>query len=376
MKTRFLFVLLALPLLAPLVESQAGRHGASSIDTIAGGESASVPGRDFSPLAISGLVADSQGNIYFSIQSKSRVYRRGRDGLVTVFAGNGTSGREIDGVTAAESPLFGPRRLAVDKAGNVYIACHIALVRVDARTRILSTVLETPYSLRRSPRSIGEIMEMAVGPDGNLYFSDGKDSRIKSYSFASGAVTVRAGNGTIGPTVTGIPATSSPLRYPESVAVGSDGTVYFSTLEPRLFRIAPEDGKLQVVNIEPPGQAIPLSDHDIPYSIALDEQGHLFVSQPNRSRVLEVVPQSEAVSVYAGTGQQEFDGDGIPADQASLMPLFVAWPGAVCLAGPRLWSREENRRIRALGRGAPRSPAAQLRARGSHGPLQLHRKPA
>jgi sugar lactone lactonase YvrE len=110
-----------------------------------------------------------------------------------VFAGNGTRKRQIDGVLAADSPLPDPRSLAVNSSGDVYIVCRNGLVRVDGKTQVLSTVFETPHGQPRSPVSIGEINEMVVGPDGNLYFSDGEDWRIKSYSFASGAVTVIGG---------------------------------------------------------------------------------------------------------------------------------------------------------------------------------------
>jgi sugar lactone lactonase YvrE len=157
---------------------------------------------------------------------------------------------------------------------------------------------------------------MVVGPDGNLYFSDGGDWRIKDYSFASGAVTVIAGNGTVGPTQTGIAANLSPLKYPEVVAVGSDGTVYFSTMEPYVFRITPEDGKLQAISIALAEENTPLGEYDIPSYITLGEQGHLFVAQANRSRVLRVDLKTGITSVYAGTGQQGFNGDGIPADRA------------------------------------------------------------
>jgi sugar lactone lactonase YvrE len=336
-------LLFALSVSAYLAESQTALQRTSSIDTIAGGETTSVPGREFIPLPVSGLAPDSQGNIYFSIQARSQVFRLGTDGQVTVFAGNGVRERQIDAVPAADSPLLNPRSIAVDRAGDVYIVCANGLVRVDAKTQVLSTVFETPYTLPGVPVSIGEINEMVVGADGNLYFSDAKDSRIKSYSFALGAVTVLAGNGTVGPTKVGVSAISSPLKYPQSVAVGSDGTVYFSTLEPFVFCIAPEDGRLRVVSIASPEQMTPVGEYDTPHSIVLDDKGHLFVAEANKSRVLQIVLKSGAVSVYAGTGQQGFNGDGIPADRASLKgPNHVAWaaPGNLIIS--------ENHRIRSV----------------------------
>ena len=123
---------------------------------------------------------------------------------------------------------------------------------------------------------------MVVGPDDNLYFSDTADWRIKSYSFATGVVTVLAGNGTLGPTQAGAHATASPIQYPESVAVAADGTIYFSTLEPRVYRVRPDDAKLQAISISLPEEKSEPGEYEIPSSLALDGQGHLLVAQANR----------------------------------------------------------------------------------------------
>jgi sugar lactone lactonase YvrE len=343
MRKLYLLLLLSHPLSAPRAASQSALPPTSTIETIAGGEHTGIPGPEFGISSVSGLAADSDGNVYFSIEAKSQVFRLGVGGKVTVFAGSGVREKHVDGALSAESPLFNPRSLAVDHADNVYIICDNALVRVDAATRVLSTVFTTPYTRPGSPNSIMDILEMVVGPDGNLYLSDGGDSRIKEYSFASGAVTVLAGNGTAASAQTGIAANLSSLKYPQAVAVGRDGTVYFSTLEPCVFRITPEDGKLQAVSIALAEEKTPLGEYDIPSYIALDEQGHLFVAQANRSRVLRVDLKTSVSSVYAGTGQQGFNGDGIPADLATVRaPLYVVSDPA----GNLIIS--ENHRIRSV----------------------------
>ncbi len=343
MRKLYLVLLLSYVLSAPKAGAQSALQPTSTIETVAGGEPTSAPGPEFSISSVSGLAADSNGTIYFSIQARNQVFRLGVDSKVTVFAGTGVREKHVDGVPAADTPLFNPRSVAVDHANNVYIMCADALVRVDAATRVVSTAFTTPYTPPGSANSIRDILNMVVGRDGNLYLSDGADHRIKAYSFASGAVTILAGNGTVGPTQVGIAANSSPLRYPEAVAVGSDGTVYFSTLEPCVFRISPEDEKVQVISIALAEEKTPLGEYDIPSYIALDERGALFVAQGNRSRVLRVDLNTGIASVYAGTGQQGFNGDGIPAYRANVTgPRYVVSDPA----GNLIIS--ENHRIRSV----------------------------
>jgi serine/threonine-protein kinase len=163
----YLLLFLAYPLSAPRIEAQRALPPTSTIETIAGGEPTGIQGSEFGISSVSGLAADSDGNIYFSIQAKSQVFRLGVDGRVTVFAGTGVREKHVDGAFATDSPLFNPRSLAVDHASTVYIICADALVRVDSATGVLSTVFTTPYTRPGSPNSILDILDLVVAPDGN-----------------------------------------------------------------------------------------------------------------------------------------------------------------------------------------------------------------
>jgi len=308
-------LLLGFVLLLSCVEYPAQDLPSSSIETIAGAEAAGVAGTDFSLNSIAGLANDAVGNTYFTIQALNRVYRLGVDGQVTVYAGNGVRDQHKDGVPATSSPLLSPGALAVDSSGNLLIRDWRTLLRVDAGTGILATIFTTPYTQPGSANTIGDIGGMVVGPDGTLYLTDG--ARIESYSFASGSVTVLAGNGVLGPTRTGVSPTSSPLKYPITLAVAVDGTLYFSTMEPAIFYVQP-DGRLGSLNIQPDRGGPPLGEYDIPSQIALDGLGHLFVTQGNRSRILRISLKTGQALVYAGTGNQRFNGDSIDASRANI----------------------------------------------------------
>jgi sugar lactone lactonase YvrE len=311
--------LLLFCLLAPAARPQSERPHTSSIETIAGGDPASIPGPEFNLSSLTGLAADPDGNVYFSVQSQSRVYRLGHDGRVTAYAGNGVRGKEVDGAPAGSSPLLNPYALATDSDGNLYITCANALLAVEAGTHTISKVFDLPYGESGPPQLIHNIESMVIGPDGKLYFTDGGDHRIKTFSFTTRAVSIIAGNGNVGSAQPGAIATSSPLRYPQTLTVASDGTVYFGGLEPSVFSISPGEGRLREISLRGPGDRVPLNDYDNPHAIVVDQNGNLFVAQGNRWRVLRISLKTGTVSIYAGTSTQGFHGEGGPANRTELM---------------------------------------------------------
>lgn len=312
-------VLLALLCISIFVHADSSQQ--SVIETIAGSSDDGVLGTEFSFGGLAGFATDSFGNTFFTIQALNRVYRLGIDGRVSAYAGNGMRGKHRNGALATDSPLLSPSSLTVDSIGNLYIAVAHALLRVDARTHIISTVFTTPYQPAGSSVGISGVGRMVVGPTGLLYISD--SATIKSYSLQSGSIEVVAGNGTIGATRPGANALSTPLKYPQSLAVGSDGTVYFSTLEPAVYRV--EKGSLDVIPLRVSSEDRQLDDYDVPQAIALDAVGDLFVAQGNRSRILCIdLKHSGVVSVYGGTGTQGFNGDWIDARRANItMPTYL-----------------------------------------------------
>lgn len=155
-----------LPLLCVGLFVHADSPHQSVIDTIAGSVDDNILGTEFSFGGLAGFATDSFGNTFFTIQALNRVYRLGIDGRVSPYAGNGIRGTHRNGVLATDSPLLSPSSLAVDSVGNLYIAVAKALLRVDASTRLISTVFVTPYRPSGSSIGISDVGQMAVGPTG------------------------------------------------------------------------------------------------------------------------------------------------------------------------------------------------------------------
>ena len=69
-----------------------------------------------------GLALDAAGNLYIADYGNQRVRKIGANGNITTVAGNGASGAYADGGPATAALLLGPHDLATDAAGNLYIS--------------------------------------------------------------------------------------------------------------------------------------------------------------------------------------------------------------------------------------------------------------
>src|SRR5208282_1269376 len=139
-------------------------------------------------------------------------------GIITTVAGNGTFGYNGDNGPATSAELQVPSGVAVDSAGNLYIAdsSNNRIRKVDANG-IITTVAGSDtfgYSGDGGPATSAELYVpygVAVDSAGNLYIADINNNRIRKVD-ASGIITTVAGNGTFGYNGDNIAATSAELE--------------------------------------------------------------------------------------------------------------------------------------------------------------------
>jgi sugar lactone lactonase YvrE len=344
-----------------IVASSALAFGASAqgiIDTVAGGGPDGMPAIAANVGTPFGIATDSGFNSYIVSRNNPRVFQVNSTGVLSVVAGNGTSGFSGDGGPATSASLNHPYGVAVDAAGNLLIAdtFNNRIRRVDGTTGIITTVAGNgTYGFSgdggaATSASLSSPVGVAVDAAGNLLVADIGNNRIRRVDGTTGIITTVAGNGTSGFSGDGGPATSASLRAPDGVAVDAAGNLLIAdTSNQRIRRVDGTTGIITTVagngtyGFSGDGGAATSASLNSPVGVAVDAAGSLLIVDTGNQRIRRVDGTTGIITTVAGNGNQGFSGDGGPATSASLnSPVGVA----VDAAGNLLVADTFNDRIR------------------------------
>lgn len=176
---------------------------------------------------------DQVGNVYFCDADNHRVRRvDGTSGIITTIAGTGIAGYSGDGGPATAARLDEPSGVTKDSAGNIYIAewNNHCIRRVDP-SGIITTICGTGssgYSGDGGPAASATLRypkDVYVDQHGNIIISDTDNQRVRKINQA-GIITTIAGNGSIGFSGDGGPATAASMNYLQGVFVDSADDIY------------------------------------------------------------------------------------------------------------------------------------------------------
>jgi len=176
------------------------------------------------------LTVDAEGNIYMADTNNHRIRRISPEGKVTTLAGplkSGYAAGYADGL-AADAQFEGPRSVAVDADGTVYVADagnhSIRVISPDGRVTTLAGAEEPGYTDGPGLEARFNFPSgIAVDTKGNLYIADTANHSIRKIT-PKGEVTTLAGNGEPGDADG--PASEAQFRAPEGVAVDARGNLY------------------------------------------------------------------------------------------------------------------------------------------------------
>ncbi len=306
-----------------------------NISTIAGGNFSGYVG-DGGPATDASInpysmVLDNSGNLYFT-DSGNRIRKIDNTGTIITVAGNGTSGFSGDGGLAIDALLNSPGGIAMDNGGNLVFADQYSYrVRKISTAGIISTVAGNGYTSFNgdggpaTSANLGGPRGVAVDPSGIIYISDSQNQRIRKVA-TSGVITTIAGDGTSGFSGDGGPASAAGLSFPAGWAVAANGSIYFVDAgNNRIRKIAP-DGTISTVagngtaGFSGDGGIATAANLNIPEGIAIDGAGNLFIVDAGNQR-LRKVTAGGIISTVAGNGTAGFSGDGGPATSAKFRGL-------------------------------------------------------
>ncbi|HXK02687.1 MAG TPA: hypothetical protein VMS37_09815 [Verrucomicrobiae bacterium] len=258
-----------------------------------------------------------------------------------------------DGGPATQAFVNGPFGVAVDSAGNLYIADGGALVRKVTTSGIISTFAGDPtqqagYSGDGGPATSATLSSpraAAVDAAGNVFIADTLNARIRKVS-ASGTITTVAGGGPLAVSAgDGGPAVNATLSIPVGVAVDASGNLYIADFGHFSVRKVDSAGNITTiaggsanVTLGNPGDGGPATSALIfPYGIAVDASGNLYIADHENNRIRKVTTDG-IIHTMAGNGAGSYSGDGGPATQAGLYhPQGVAVDSAgnlyICATG-------------------------------------------
>jgi len=310
-----------------------------------------------------GLATDASGNLFIADSGNNRIRKVSANGLITTVAGTGDGGGLTtfagDGGPATSAWLNEPSGVAVDASGNLFIADSGVdggndRIRKVAVNGVITTVAGNGvfrFSGDGGPASSAQLRQpsgVAVDAFGSLFIADCDNKRIRKVS-PSGLISTVVGNGNYGFSGDGGPATAASLRIPWSVAVDGSGNLFIAdVLANRIRRVSASTGVITTIagnggwGLAGDGGLATSASLNYPYAVTVDASGNLFIADTYNHAIRKVSPNG-VITRVAGNGTAGFSGDGGPATSAQLnSPDAVA----VDASGNLFIADSQNYRIR------------------------------
>lgn len=262
------------------------------------------------------LAFDSAGNYYIADWAGNRIRKVDASGQITTVAGNGTSGYTGDGGPATQAQINLPFGVAVDPAGNLFIAdTNNAVIREVTASGVISTYVTDP--------NFSDLISLATDAAGNLYSADDSACVVRKITPAKVVSVVAGVEFNCGFNGDGIQATTALLNTPYGVAVDSRGNVYIGDSLNNRVRKVNRAGVISTVmgngtcgfsGDGGPGNAAMICN---PEGVAVDSAGNVYLGDYGNVRVRKLTSTGK-ISTIAGSGNFGYNGENLPATSANL----------------------------------------------------------
>ncbi|HTZ19767.1 MAG TPA: NHL repeat-containing protein [Opitutaceae bacterium] len=321
--------------------------------------------RFFNP---SGVAVDSSGNVFVADYSNHTIRKITPAGVVSTFAGLAGSNGSTDG-TGSTARFYGPNSVAVDGAGNVFVADYYNYtIRKVTPAGVVSTIAGLAGS-RSSTDGIGSLARFmnpfsaALDSAGNIFVAEYYGQTIRKITPAGVVSTIAGLAGMVG-NADGA-GNAARFNYPTGVATDAAGNIYVADSVNHTIRKITADGIVSTLaglagnsgNTNGTGNTARFNG---PTGVATDAAGNIYVADYGNQTIRKITPAG-VVSTIAGLAGNPGSADGAGSAARFYCPSGVAVDGT----GNVYVADEKNVSIRKITPAGVVSTLAGLSGSGS-----------
>ena len=295
-----------------------------------------TPGAGYEISNPQGVASDAKGDVYFADNYDAVVYKIDTSGYITVAAGTAyNSGFSGDGAAATLAKLSGPTQIALDAAGNLYIAdtYNSVIRKVDTITGIITTIAGTPntfdYTGDGGPAASATLNQpygIALNSAGEIFIADSGNNAIRKID-ANGIIRTVAGDGNYNDSGDGGPASAAELANPTQLGIDAAGSLYIADNGNDVIRKIDANGIIRTAAGNKSGlpnlSGALSEDLGQPNAVALDAAGDLFITSNDNGMVFSVTPTSTI----------DFGDNPLPYTAAQTLTIANAGTSALHFSG-------------------------------------------
>jgi uncharacterized protein (TIGR03437 family) len=288
-----------------------------------------------------GVAVNAAGEIFVADSQNRRVRKIAADGTISTVVGSGVSGTSGEGGPATQAQLFNPLAVALDTQGRLHVADSTRVLAVAADgmlSRVAGGGATAGTAADGGPATQADLViwGLAIDAQNNIFVSEHTADRIRKITPDGVIHTVSGASHYQGD---GGPATEAVLYNPDSVTPDGEGGFYIADMLNNVVRHVDEAGTIRTVAgngiLGFSGDGGPATQARLaaPQGVAHDQNGDLYIADSGNDRVRKVDTQG-MISTFAGTGTNGSAGDGGAATAAlfrSLVDVKVDSEGNVYL---------------------------------------------